>query len=152
MPEQFRELPKESTEGNEHTADFGEHKIDVYKLIEASKSLETEEVDIESLKNFRDNSYWYDTNGNWIQPGQIIDAMKQYDYATGWDRIIEEHPEWKEEVEKIKKADYEKYPIILIGDIIIDGIHRLTKACIEGRAQIKVKRFDKLPEETILSK
>ncbi len=141
------EFPTESRPGDRHTTDFEDHKLDVYKLIAISKELETEELDLASLAKFRENNYWHDSNGNWISPGQIINA---YASAGDWDKIVSDHPEWEREIRKIQEADYHSYPLLLIGEVVVDGIHRLTKAYIENATLIKVKRFSQLPNEAII--
>lgn len=147
MGEVFRELPKESREDDSHFADFGEHKIDIYKLIDLSQEIKVKEIDINKLEGTMDGSYWYDKNGNWISPRSIILAYKN---LSSFDEIIKRYPEWEDEVSKIKKANYKEYPIILIGDVVIDGVHRLTKAFIDGVEEINVKQFERLPEVVIV--
>lgn len=150
MPGEFRELPKESRLGDTHTADFGEHISDVYKLINLAGQLKVEEIDIPSLENFKENKYWIEKDGKSTLGAYEI--VQEYVKNPDFDKIIKNHPEWQEEIEKIKKADYENYPIILIGDVVIDGMHRLTEAWISGASKIKVKKFEKLPKETIIPK
>lgn len=152
MGEYFRELPKESKPGDSHTADFEGYTIDVFKLIELSKEIAAEEIDIQSLEKFRQNCYWHDRNGNWISPGEIIDEAEKHEDGLVWDNMAANRPEWEDEIRKIQAADYKSYPIILIGNYVIDGIHRLTKAWIDGVNTLQVKRFPALPEETIISK
>lgn len=44
--------------------------------------------------------------------------------------------------EKIEKADFE-YPIILSRDgIVLDGVHRICRAYLDGRKTIPAVRFD----------
>ena len=54
---------------------------------------------------------------------------------------------------RLERVDWENRPILIVGkDHVIDGMHRLTKAMLEGSETIKVKRFKEIPEEAILSK
>lgn len=66
------------------------------------------------------------------------------------DKINAKHPEWSKHIDEIKKADYKNHPIILIGDTVVDGMHRLTKAWIDGVDKVKVRRFKSLPETAIM--
>ena len=149
--EEQKTIPKESRQGDAHTADFGEHKIDVYKLIHLSGALEKETVPISELEKFKYNNYWKDANNNWLGPQQILDEVNKYQGNPDWNEIITNHPEWEDEIKKILKADYKKHPIIIVEGIVIDGMHRLTKAWIDKVDIVEVKRFQKLPEETIMT-
>ncbi len=50
--------------------------------------------------------------------------------------------EYQNEIRRIKEADL-SYPIILDGNIVVDGVHRLTKAHLEKRKKIKAYVFSK---------
>lgn len=49
---------------------------------------------------------------------------------------------YKQDIERIKNADL-KYPIIIVDKHVIDGVHRLTRAYLEGKKKIKPYRFTK---------
>lgn len=144
----FRELPKESRGGDKHAADFGDHKLDVYKLIHLAEQLKEETIDLDDLGGNLYGMYQKDANDQWLGPRQFIEAYKA---TPDFDAIIEKHPEWSYEIGKLRNTDYEGYPILLIGDTVIDGMHRLTKAYIEGAKTIRVKKFEDLPKETIIA-
>ena len=151
MKGEFRELPKESREGDKHTADYTDeegnyYNLDVYKVIKASDGLTVESVGINSLENFTDDNCWYDENGQWLNPRQIVEAYKS---TPDLNEIIKIHPEWREHIEKIENSDYQNHPLIFIEDKFIDGMHKLVKALIHGSSEVKVKRFIRLPQETL---
>ncbi|MNS94818.1 hypothetical protein D3C72_1290450 [compost metagenome] len=55
-----------------------------------------------------------------------------------------------EHYNKIQHADY-NYPIILSEDgLIMDGVHRIIRAHLEGRKTIRAVRFIKNPEPDII--
>jgi len=55
-----------------------------------------------------------------------------------------------EHYNKIQHADY-RYPIILSETgLIMDGVHRIIRAHLEGRKTIKAVRFDKNPEPDLI--
>ena len=55
-----------------------------------------------------------------------------------------------EHYNKIKNADY-SYPIILSEDgLIMDGVHRIIRAHLEGQKTIRAVRFDKNPEPDVI--
>ena len=142
-----KELPKYSTPGDEHFAGFGDQTIDVYKLIE------TKRVDLSLLRDAvaDGNNYWHDMNGEWLGPHQIIEAAGSYQGKPDWDEMIAKYPAWKDEIKKIQKADYNTYPIIVIDNVVVDGVHRLTKAFCDGVQEIDVKHFEELPVETVVT-
>ena len=47
---------------------------------------------------------------------------------------------YKHEIDRIKNADL-KYPIILHKNYIVDGVHRLSKAFLDGKKTIKAYVF-----------
>jgi hypothetical protein len=148
--EERPKLPKESGPEGRHEAEFGEKIVDVYKLIHLAETLPTEIISTNSLESNKLNNYWHDQEGNWLGPSQILEETEKYDGVPDWDAIIAQHPTWKDEIEKIKKADY-SHPIIIVGETyVIDGMHRLTRAWAEGIAEIAIKRFPELPDEVII--
>lgn len=59
---------------------------------------------------------------------------------------------YKEEYDRIKNANL-KYPIIVNGKHVVDGVHRLSKSALLGKKQIKCYIFDdKLMNSFILDK
>lgn len=88
-----------------------------------------------------------------IEKIDIDYLIKNLDFP-GWDhgtikgkrisaRDVLKYPKkYKKERAQIDDADL-KYPIIVTGDIIIDGIHRLTKAHLLGKKHINAYVFSK---------
>jgi len=74
-------------------------------------------------------------------------AKKTWGTNVGWGYspmdVISNSVKFWDEYTRIKNADLE-YPIIMTkkGDIV-DGVHRLAKAKLENKTQIKVYEFDK---------
>ena len=144
--------PQESVKGGSHTAEHDGQTYDVYKLVHLSESLLEEVVPIDSLEENRNSNCWHDKEGNWVGPHHLISASEKYQGHSDWDKMKQEHPTWEDIIEKVRNADYKTHPILIIGEgTVIDGMNRLTKAWIEGADEVKVKKFDKLPEEAILS-
>ena len=56
--------------------------------------------------------------------------------------VLDNKVKYEKEYNRILNANL-KYPIIVHNNIIIDGIHRLTKAWLMGKKTIKVYNFDK---------
>jgi len=49
--------------------------------------------------------------------------------------------QYKKEIQRIENADL-KYPIIIYNNNIVDGVHRLTKANLQGKKKIKAYIFN----------
>lgn len=93
---------------------------DVDRLIELSRNFPVIEIDPASIDEL-DSEYWF----NEYQPATV--------------RAVMEH------VQLINQVD-SAYPIILGPDgRVMDGMHRIAKAVIEGRPAIKAVRFEELP-------
>lgn len=93
---------------------------DVDRLVELTKGFDIIEVDVESIKEL-DENYWFDDNK-----------------PTCRDVILH--------TRLIREADFE-YPIILSADgRLMDGMHRVGKALLEGNKTIKAVRFEETPE------
>jgi hypothetical protein len=150
-PEHQPPLPKESKEGNSHTADFEGRLVDVYKLIHFAEVLPEETMPIAELEDTLNGYYWKDKNNDWLGPRQILEAIGNHTGTVNWEEIIQNYPAWEDEINKIKRADYQTHPILIIGKSdVIDGMHRLTKAKIDGTQQIKIKRFQSMPENVFI--
>jgi len=94
---------------------------DVHRLIELTGGFETRRVAVDSIGEI-DDVYWFD----------------------------EEHPPTCREVlmhtRLIREADL-SYPIILASDgRVMDGMHRVAKALLEGVPEIDAVQFEEDPE------
>ena len=90
---------------------------DVDRLVELSKSLPVKQVPLESIDEI-DSVYWFDDRHERPTVRRVVDHA----------RLIEE-------------VDL-SYPIILGSDgRVMDGMHRIAKALLEGRATIDAVQF-----------
>ena len=97
------------------------HKWYADRLWDCSKNLEIFEYEISSFKGF-DEDFWF---GDRIKP-TINEVLKHH--------------------QKILNADY-SYPIIISEDgLVMDGVHRICRAYIEGRKTISAVQFTQNPE------
>jgi hypothetical protein len=91
---------------------------DVDRLVELSKSLPVKQVPLESIDEI-DSVYWFDDRHERPTVRKVVDHA----------RLIEE-------------VDL-SYPIILGSDgRVMDGMHRIAKALLEGRATIDAVQFE----------
>ncbi len=147
-----KELPTESSTGDHHIADFGDQKVDVYKLIHLAKLVPEESVPTAGLEGAMHDNMWEDGHGSPLTPQQLLAELTYLGDSPQWDALAQNHPEWQDEIEKIKNADYAAHPLIVIGEnTVLDGAHRLTKALAEKAQTIRIKRFSEVPEEAIIT-
>ncbi len=145
MPGEFRglskELPSASNEKNRQTVNVNGLNIDIYRLVPFIDGMETQSFDVDSLtETDKDAKYFTDANGNGLSLKEIIE---EYRRTPDFDEIIKNHPEWRGEIERVKKADYTNHPIIFLEHDLLDGAHRLTKALIDGVKEVRAKRLSK---------
>lgn len=113
--------------GAEHTVsshrDGQTYVWDVHKLWKLAAELDVVEVPVVDLEHHLDEMCWFDT-------AQYVPTVK----------AIAEHSE------KIQGADL-SFPIILStrGEVM-DGMHRLAKAWLEGKPTIKAVQFPEDPD------
>jgi hypothetical protein len=95
---------------------------DVDHLVELSRALPVQEIDIASLADI-DSVYWIGADGSAPTVRILVSHMKL--------------------VEKVDLS----YPIILGADgRVMDGMHRVAKALLEERATVSAVRFKVQPE------
>ncbi|RMH93037.1 hypothetical protein EBB59_07425 [Lysobacter pythonis] len=94
---------------------------DVDKLIALAKGVEAENLPLEALREL-DEPYWYDSEDDLPTCRSIADHMRL-----------------------VRAADL-AYPIIICPDgRLMDGMHRVVKAVLEGRRFIRACRLPRLP-------
>jgi hypothetical protein len=94
---------------------------DVDRLIELSRDLPEQEIPVEAIEEV-DTDYWF--NGT----------------DTPTVRRMVEHMRWVRDVDM-------SYPIILGADgRVMDGMHRVVRAMLDGRSTIGVVQFQVQPE------
>lgn len=135
-----------------HTATIGSGLYDVIKMREYMATFPVEEVNVADYMWMLDKShkYWDDINGNPIGPADLLED---------WE-MAQSKPEWEEHVYSIKNAQLDKYPIWICNvpddkdpsmrvNVIIDGVHRLTRAVLDGREVLNAIHivYEDIPEE-----
>jgi hypothetical protein len=102
----------------------GEHGMDAWdvdRIVELTRSLPVEDVDLAELFEI-DRVYWF---ADWQRPTV---------------RKVVEHFRLVQEVDP-------SHPIILgPGGRVMDGMHRVARALLEGRATITARRLPVLPD------
>ncbi len=117
---------------NFHASENGLLSWDVDRLIELTKNLPIKTIPLEEINEFND-VYWY---GLSEEEGDEKPTCKN----------IAEH------ALMIQATDL-KYPIILAADgRVMDGMHRVCKAFMEGKSTIDVVQFDEDPKPDYIGK
>ncbi len=119
--ERFRRLHKVSdTIGGQHVS------WQVTRLWDLSRDLPVEEVPIKDLTEY-DRNMWFGARGG---PPTVRNVVSHF--------------------RRIADADL-SIPIILRADgRILDGVHRLAKAMVEGHTSIRAVRFTEMPAPDII--
>ena len=100
----------------------GLHAWDVDRLIELSSALPVRDVALDSIDEI-DSVYWFDDQIDRPTVHRVVDHV----------RLIEE-------------VDL-SYPIILgVDGRVMDGMHRIAKALLEGRSTISAVQFEVHPD------
>jgi hypothetical protein len=95
---------------------------DVNRLVRLSSTLVVKSVSLSEIKEL-DKCFWFEGQSSGVTCRQVA-----------------------EHALLIQKTDL-KYPIILSADgTVMDGMHRVAKALIEGRETIDAVKFDKDPD------
>lgn len=137
-PEEMGVPPEEQIE----TTQVGEVVYDIDKLRSHAETLPDETVDIEEVIEAvgEGHQYWVDKNGEMFGPHEIL---------QDWE-AAQENPLWEDHVATIKRADTNKAIWRSADGAIFDGMHRLTRAVLDGKKEIPLKQFGNLPEEAVV--
>lgn len=142
-----KSFPKESGMGSTHTFYSNGKNYDVYKLIDYTKDVKPIRIDVKDFLSELGRQYWVDLDGNVIAPQEVLDEYNWLD--KNWDNVIAIRPEWEKHIRKIIAADYLQYPVLVNDFRIIDGMHRLARAHLDGQTDIYARVVDKLPEDFV---
>ena len=137
--------PEQSSEEKEkkgydfETASVNEKIYNVEMLESVAEHMKTEEMPLEDLRHAvgEGHYYWEDKKGEKLGPHQIL---KDWESA-------QENEDWADHVATIKRANLENRIWISSDGLVFNGMHRLTRAFVDGAKSIKVKKFSELPED-----
>lgn len=116
------------------------YNVDIIKR--SAQELPVRRIPLQQVKEAvaGEHKYWLDRNGVMIGPSQLL---KDWDAA-------QKNEAWKEHIATIKRSNLDDPIFITKEGIVFDGMHRLTKAFLDGKSSIKAIVFTSLPEEAIL--
>ncbi len=126
----------------QETTRVGEILYDVDKLKNEAENIPIQEISLNTLLGAvsEGNYYWIDQNNEKLGPFQIL---KDWDAA-------QRKEEWSDHIANIRQANLDNPIWITKQGLVFDGMHRLTKAVLEGKENIKVKVWDNLPDIAII--
>ena len=121
------------------TTQIGGDIYDVAKIEDLAESLPIKDVPLEQIKGAvsEGHKYWVDRNGEMFGP---------HDLLKDWDAALK-NPVWADHIGTILLAN-KNNPIWQHQDgTVFNGMHRLTKAFVDGDETIKLRYFESLPDE-----
>jgi len=139
------EFPKESRFDDAHSNTIDGKEYDVYKLIQYGEGIHPIKIEVNELSESLDEACWQDIDGKMFAPTDLLNSFVE---LGSWEDVETRHPEWIRHIYKVKNADY-SYPILTYKYRIIDGMHRLLKAQIEGIGDLSVRVIDEAPESAL---
>ena len=113
---------------------------DVHKMYEYAETLPVLSVETAKFKDALgvEHKYWLDRKGGMLGP---------YDLLQDWPSALK-NPDWADHIATIMLSNKDA-TIWIYGKtgLVFNGIHRLTKAVLDGENKIKAQIFETLPED-----
>lgn len=129
-----------------HLTRYGDKTYDVRQLELAARHLPEQAFDlsrVDELKPILEGKYWKDSDGKDIGPSDLLEAYRE---LGDWEAVRLAHPGWEKHIAKVERVNYQ-IPVLVYEGNLIDGIHRLTKALVEGATSLPMKVLPGLPTE-----
>ena len=118
-------------------------KIYNVELLEAlAEKVEAEPVPLEELREAvaEGHYYWIDRDGEKLGPHQLL---------QDWE-AAQKNPAWADHVETVRRADLTNPIWVTENEFVFNGMHRLTRAFLDGAETIMARRFRELPKEAVV--
>lgn len=126
------------------TTSFNGKTYDIAILKQTAEHLPIEQIAVETLKEqvSDEHTYWLDRDGHKLGP---------FHFLKDWE-AAKNTPAWQDHAATIEKADLAQ-PLFIMRDsgIVIDGMHRLTKAFLDHKTTLPAQYFDELPTDAQVS-
>jgi len=132
-----------------HLTEVGGKTYNVDLLEQSATELKPEYFDLQNrdaLEDILESKYWKDENGNFLGPSDVIRVFN--DCGHDWEQVLQRKPEWRLHIEKIRNVPL-NLPALVYQGVLIDGIHRFTRALCEGHASLLVKVLPELPSNAV---
>jgi hypothetical protein len=106
----------------------GNKTYNVTKLFKLTRDLPVQKMTLKSLIHNLDNEYWSSNEG--------VADFRDQNFHLSPKEVLKHPKKYKYHAKKIERANL-SYPIMIIdGDDVLDGLHRLAKAHKKGRETI----------------
>lgn len=130
-------------EGMHTTTVFGK-RYNVFTLWEFARQLPVETVSVSLFDKYREET---DCWGN-LGPKNLLGLVSLY--GVHYNTMVLAQPSWASHIRRVQYCSNE-YPLLVLGeDDVLDGMHRLTRAWIDGIQEIKIQRFLRMPKSAIV--
>ena len=137
---------KPAVESPEETEDafWNGRRYNVEKLYQFAESIPTETVPLEHFEDVsseENDTWWIGNDGSKIKATTVVKEWEKY----------KDDPNWSRHTDSLKFASLDN-PILVSHDgHVLDGQHRIMRAFIEGKMEIKIKRLpENIPGEAEL--
>lgn len=148
MPSMSEGAPKENLPLRSGAENFDvftlrtEH-LDLRRIRSLSKELPPVEVPIAELEEQIRAQQWDEELGTGVTPANILDEYRKLQDVSA---LRAAHPDWTARLERIQSADY-SYPVLIYKKVIVDGLHRILHALMNGKETVPAHLFETLPED-----
>ena len=136
-----KEYPLKSTENDFDIFSLESEHLDLYFIRHFVSEMPPQEVPLSSLESQLKNQSWEDNETN--SPAEVLNEYNRL--SKDISLVLQEHPRWSERLQRIKQADY-SYPILIYKNVVIDGLHRIVHAVMDGKQVIPAHILTALPE------
>ncbi len=139
-------FPTESVKDISHTTTVSGVVYDVFRLIHLTKDIPITHVPTGRLQRDLRFKCWVDTENVHLAPVEIYQEYRKF---RSWKKLIRCRQTWTDHIYRTRNADC-SYPLLIhLDEGVIDGMHRLLKACLEKREILTARYFNKLPRQAL---
>ena len=135
------EEPSKQKDEDIEDAYWNGKRYNVQKLKEFAEQLPTETVPLslfEDVVSEDNDTWWYGKDGTKIHAPIIVREWEKY----------KDDPNWTRDTDALKHTNLDNPILVSFDGHVMDGQHRVMKAFIEGKTEIKIKRLpEEIPEE-----
>lgn len=143
-----QEYPARSTREDFDVYTLDTEHLDLYYIRNHVTELVPQEVTLKSLEQQLNSQGWEEDSQTGSSPSKILNEYRRL--SNDLSRVLEKHPEWADRISRIMEADY-SHPILMYKGTIIDGLHRILHAILEGEESIQVHYLEALNSEAFVT-
>ena len=138
------DFPSESTLHDTHILFLGFGTYDVFKLIRLTSHIVPAEKKVSDLDKLVPSEHWWiDDDDEIMSPKMFLDEFRR---LGSWEALAEAHPPWSAHIAKTRSVDC-RHPVLIYQGEVIDGMHRVIRAVIEGMEALPARVLHELPND-----